>query len=225
MPHCKEIQCLFCDYVSRKDNILKHCRRVHTFNETFGVEEIGPIRIVDIGSKIYKAYCFNCKNILKCKYESLSPVRQFCKAHKCQETTTVHSIGTTASLGTGASESTELAPVTPQNLQQYAAIEIDTDTPQNLQNSLNETMGYIYCFSNISMPGIFKIGMTLRTPEERLREANIGNTWKPPTSYQIELSKYIRDPKRKETILHTLLSKFTKRINKRREFLKFLWMM
>jgi hypothetical protein len=115
---------------------------------------------------------------------------------------------------------TEQSPVTPQNLQQYTAIEINAVTPQNSQDSLNENMGYIYCFSNISMPGIFKIGMTLRTPEERLKEANISNTWKPPTSYQIELSKYIRDPKRKETILHTLLSKFTKRINKRREFFK-----
>ena len=32
------------------------------------------------------------------------------------------------------------------------------------------TDGYIYCFSNQSMPGILKIGMTQRTPEERVKE-------------------------------------------------------
>lgn len=30
--------------------------------------------------------------------------------------------------------------------------------------------GYIYCFSNQSMPGIVKIGMTTRTPGERAKE-------------------------------------------------------
>ena len=29
-------------------------------------------------------------------------------------------------------------------------------------------MGYVYAFSTESMPGIFKIGMTERTPEKRL---------------------------------------------------------
>ena len=33
-------------------------------------------------------------------------------------------------------------------------------------------MGYIYAMSNKSMPGILKIGMTERSIEERLKEAN-----------------------------------------------------
>lgn len=41
-------------------------------------------------------------------------------------------------------------------------------------------MGYIYAFSNKSMPGFIKIGMTERTPEERLAEANLPDTFKPP---------------------------------------------
>ena len=33
-------------------------------------------------------------------------------------------------------------------------------------------MGFIYAMSNKSMPGILKIGMTERSVEERLKEAN-----------------------------------------------------
>jgi len=41
------------------------------------------------------------------------------------------------------------------------------------------TDGYIYCFSNPSMPGILKVGMTERTPVTRLGEANASDTWRP----------------------------------------------
>ena len=30
--------------------------------------------------------------------------------------------------------------------------------------------GYLYCFSNHSYPGILKVGMTERTPEQRIKE-------------------------------------------------------
>ena len=39
-------------------------------------------------------------------------------------------------------------------------------------------MGYVYCFRNDSMQGILKIGMTERTPIERLNEANTADTWR-----------------------------------------------
>lgn len=78
--------------------------------------------------------------------------------------------------------------------------------------------GFIYCFSNLSMPGILKIGMTERTPEIRLNDANSSDTWRPPTPYKIEFAKKVFNPKQKEATLHTLLSQYTKRINPKREF-------
>jgi len=80
------------------------------------------------------------------------------------------------------------------------------------------SQGFIYCFSNLSMPGILKIGMTERTPEIRLNDANSSDTWRPPTPYKIEFAKKVLNPKQKEATLHRLLSQYTKRINPNREF-------
>jgi hypothetical protein len=80
--------------------------------------------------------------------------------------------------------------------------------------------GYIYCFSNPSMPGILKVGMTERTPELRLRDANSSDTWRPPTPYKIEFAKKVSNPSQKEKTLHTLLEQHTDRINHRREFFR-----
>ena len=82
------------------------------------------------------------------------------------------------------------------------------------------TDGYLYCFSNESMPGILKIGMTERTPEIRLNEANSSDTWRPPTPYKIEFAKKVLNPKQKEATLHNLLSQYTERINPKREFFR-----
>jgi hypothetical protein len=78
--------------------------------------------------------------------------------------------------------------------------------------------GYIYCFSNESMPNILKVGMTERTPEIRLNEANKSDTWRPPTPYVIEFAKYVIHPQEKEKILHKILSQYSKRIHPTREF-------
>ena len=82
------------------------------------------------------------------------------------------------------------------------------------------TDGYIYCFSNPSMPGILKVGMTERTPEARLSEANASDTWRPPTPYKIEFAKKVSNPSQKEKTLHTLLEQYTDRIHLRREFFR-----
>jgi len=82
------------------------------------------------------------------------------------------------------------------------------------------TDGYLYCFSNQSMPGILKVGMTERTPEIRLNEANSSDTWRPPTPYKIEFAKKVLNPKQKETTLHNLLSQYTEQINPKREFFR-----
>ena len=80
--------------------------------------------------------------------------------------------------------------------------------------------GYINCFSNQSMPGILKIGMTERTPEIRLGEANVSDTWRPPTPYKIEFAKKVSNSSGKEKTLHILLEQYTDRIHPRREFFR-----
>jgi len=82
------------------------------------------------------------------------------------------------------------------------------------------TEGFIYCFSNKSMLGILKVGMTERTPDVILNEANNSDTWRPPTPYKIEFAKKVSNPKQKENTLHILLSQYTERINPRREFFR-----
>jgi hypothetical protein len=79
--------------------------------------------------------------------------------------------------------------------------------------------GYIYCFSNASMPNILKVGMTERTPDLRLNEANNSGTWTIP-SYKIVIAKKVLNPKQKELTLHMLLSQYTERIHPKREFFR-----
>ena len=85
---------------------------------------------------------------------------------------------------------------------------------------MGEEKGFLYVFSNESMPDIFKVGMTMRNIEERLREANSHDTFKPPTPYKFEFGVSVNKPREKEKILHTLLSKYTERIHPKREFFK-----
>ena len=70
------------------------------------------------------------------------------------------------------------------------------------------------------MPGILKVGMTLRTPEDRLAEANRPDTFKPPTNYRMEFAKRVTDPRAKEATLHGLLASFSIKVNKNREFFR-----
>jgi hypothetical protein len=79
-----------------------------------------------------------------------------------------------------------------------------------------ETNGYVYCLENESMPGLVKIGYTDRTMEERLQEANNSGTFGPPTEYKIVFAKFVKEPRVKESILHTLLSRV--RRNPKKEF-------
>jgi len=67
------------------------------------------------------------------------------------------------------------------------------------------------------MPGILKIGMTMRTPEDRARELSTTGV---PTLFKIEFAKRVSNPKQKELTLHRLLSQYTERINPKREFFR-----
>jgi len=82
------------------------------------------------------------------------------------------------------------------------------------------TTGYVYCISNVSMPGILKIGMTEQEPNARLYDANVSDTWRPPTPYKLEFAKCVNNPKQKEKTLHILLSQYSSRVNPKREFFK-----
>lgn len=82
------------------------------------------------------------------------------------------------------------------------------------------TEGYIYCFSNVSMPNILKVGMTEQDPEIKLNEANICNTWGPPTPYKIVIAKKVINPKQKKYTLHKILSKYGELINTKQDFFR-----
>ncbi len=88
------------------------------------------------------------------------------------------------------------------------------------EENIDKKIGYVYCFSNECMPGILKVGMTERKPEDRLRDANRANTWTPPTPYKVEMAKQVYYPKQKEMAIHKLLDIYGKRINPKREFFR-----
>jgi NACalpha-BTF3-like transcription factor len=63
------------------------------------------------------------------------------------------------------------------------------------------TDGYIYCFSNESMPGILKIGWTKKSPNKILKRANSScNYWGPPTPFKFEFAKKVKDPAAKGAV-------------------------
>jgi hypothetical protein len=110
----------------------------------------------------------------------------------------------------------------------WSGIQSDTSSSTKLlhmkhvvpQPVTSTSTGYVYCFANESMPGILKIGMTTRTPLDRLEEANSSDTWKPPTPYTVELAKSVSNPKDKENTIHKLLEKYSEKIHDRREFFR-----
>lgn len=77
--------------------------------------------------------------------------------------------------------------------------------------------GYVYCFTNPSMPGLVKIGFTEATVEQRLEDANAPNTWI-PTPFVAEFAKYVKDANHKEQVLHRIFHEA--RVNPRREFFR-----
>jgi hypothetical protein len=78
--------------------------------------------------------------------------------------------------------------------------------------------GHLYCFANESMPNLLKVGMTMRDPLKRLKEANSSNTWKPPTPYEILYAKKVKNPRKKEKFVHEFFGR--ERVNPKREFFR-----
>ena len=77
--------------------------------------------------------------------------------------------------------------------------------------------GYVYCLSNTTMPGLLKVGMTTRTPEERARELFTTSVGAP---FTVEFAKKVRNPMAKEHTLHLLLEQYTERTSRSREFFR-----
>lgn len=79
--------------------------------------------------------------------------------------------------------------------------------------------GWVYCISNPGNSGLLKIGMTVRTPQERLAEANRPNTWI-PEHFKLEFAKKVKWPLQKEQTLHKLMEQYNERTNPAREFFR-----
>jgi len=78
------------------------------------------------------------------------------------------------------------------------------------------TEGYVYCLTNVCMPDIVKIGMTMDDPE--IRAAELSSVTGVPSPFQVAISKRIVNPREKEKALHELLSSLGFRVNNKREF-------
>jgi hypothetical protein len=76
--------------------------------------------------------------------------------------------------------------------------------------------GYVYCLTNVCMPDIVKIGMTMDDPE--IRAAELSSVTGVPSPFQVAISKRIVNPREKEKALHELLSSLGFRVNNKREF-------
>lgn len=77
------------------------------------------------------------------------------------------------------------------------------------------TTGFIYCIINSCYQDLCKIGMTKRTPDHRLREANSNSTWQ-PSPFVLAFAMKVDDAKVAERALHKLLN--AKRYSANREF-------
>lgn len=77
--------------------------------------------------------------------------------------------------------------------------------------------GFIYILKNDSMPGVYKIGMTTTTPEQRAKE--ISSTTGVPTPFSVVAAFHSKNPARDEKMIHEAFS--SERINQSREFFRF----
>ena len=78
--------------------------------------------------------------------------------------------------------------------------------------------GWMYCLSNKSLPGLYKIGCTEtadKTPEDRAEELSTTGI---PHAFEIEYKCLVSEPYKKERIVHELLEPY--RENQRREFFR-----
>lgn len=89
----------------------------------------------------------------------------------------------------------------------YNKIEESTLKIKNPKEIVSLTEGYVYILKNASMPGLYKIGCTTRTPQERANELYYQATGV-PTKFEVEWFLAIAgDPYIVEQKVHAVLSK------------------
>jgi hypothetical protein len=76
------------------------------------------------------------------------------------------------------------------------------------------TAGHVYILLNSTMPGLLKIGMTSRTPEERARE--LSQVTGVPVPYSVAYSEEVIDCEAAERLIHSRLADY--QVNRDREF-------
>jgi T5orf172 domain len=74
--------------------------------------------------------------------------------------------------------------------------------------------GWVYILANDSMPGLLKIGYTIRTPQERARE--LSSATGVPKPFRVAYAWETKNPKALEASVHIRLDRF--RVNGNREF-------
>jgi hypothetical protein len=79
-------------------------------------------------------------------------------------------------------------------------------------------MGYVYAFSNESMPGIFKIGMTKRTINDILNEANTADEFMPPTPYMVSHCIQVTNYKEIKKMISNKIN--SKKVGAKRDFFR-----
>jgi hypothetical protein len=77
--------------------------------------------------------------------------------------------------------------------------------------------GFVYVFSNPAMPGLVKVGMTERHPEQRATELHTTGV---PAAFQIDAAIYCSDAERLEYAFHCYASSYGYRVSDNREFFK-----
>ena len=83
--------------------------------------------------------------------------------------------------------------------------------------SSDDVDGWIYCLINESIPNQVKVGQTANNPNHRAKQISGTGV---PTPHKVAFAKKVKDYKRKEKLLHQILSKDGGRTNPKREFFK-----
>ena len=75
--------------------------------------------------------------------------------------------------------------------------------------------GWIYCMSNKAFPNLLKIGQTKHPPNNRADQLYSTGV---PYPFKVEFAKKIDNYEKREKIIHSILEKYIKRVNPKREF-------